>query len=238
MTEWRNVGYLRKPDRSFEYSLTLPRPLADWDVWDYWEKERIHSMQNHLTHDDVLIDVGAEHGWMSLVFAQMVGPTNLVLVEPTDRFWPNIRATWERNHGQVLPRATWRGLFAADTTATDLTSTAWPAESEGPLIDRLAYTYIHEHPECPRVRLDDWVTATGMVPTALTIDVEGAEWEILRGAEQLLEAHRPKLWVSLHPDLMLRDYDSDAGLFKVWLRGFGYTLTHLATDHEEHWLAL
>lgn len=238
MTEWRNVGYLRRPDRSFEYTVTLPRPLADWDVWDYWEKERIHSMATHLTSDDVLVDVGAEHGWMSIVFALMVGPENLVLVEPTDRFWPNIRQTWERNFGAVLPRAAWRGLFAADTTATMLDSTPWPAESEGPLIDRLAYTYIHEHPECPRVTVDDWVQASEIVPTALTIDVEGAEWEVLLGAQDLLWKHRPKLWVSVHPDLMLRDYGDSAGEFIGWLTDIGYKPTHLATDHEQHYVFL
>ena len=239
MTEWRNVGYLRKPDRTFEYTLTLPRPLADWDVWDYWEKERIHSMAAHLTHDDVLVDVGAEHGWMSLVFASMVGPSNLVLVEPTDRFWPNIRQTWERNFGGVLPRAAWRGLFAADTTATNLDSTPWPAESVGPLIDKLAYTYIHEHPECPRVRVDAWVARTGIVPTALTIDVEGAEWEVLLGGHEVLDRYHPKLWVSVHPDLMLRDYGSDAeGFMEYLVKGFGYEATHLATDHEQHFVFL
>ena len=40
-------------------------------------------------------------------------------------------------------------------------------------------------------RLDDFALA----PTAIKIDAEGAEWSVLRGAEQTLRIHRPVLLV-------------------------------------------
>ena len=94
--KWRQVKYLKEPltaspeHAKYKYELVLPEPLASWDVFDYWEKERIASMEQHLTHGDVLYDIGTEQGWCNLVYASIVGPENIVLVEPTPEFWPNI----------------------------------------------------------------------------------------------------------------------------------------------------
>ena len=96
--EWLPVPILERPDETFEHTFLLPRPLADWDVFAVWERERFHSMQSHLTSNDVLYDVGTEHGWCNLLYADYVGPQNMVLIEPSSVFWPNIRETWQRNY--------------------------------------------------------------------------------------------------------------------------------------------
>ena len=84
MTEFKKVNYLRKGESlDYEFSLMLPVPLADWDVFDYWERERVESMRDNLIEEDILFDVGAEHGWMSVVFA---GFCNIFLIEPTKEF--------------------------------------------------------------------------------------------------------------------------------------------------------
>ena len=233
---WTTTGYLRKPDRTFEYYLDLPWFLAEWDVWDYWEKERIHSMRDHLTTDDVLVDVGAEAGWMSLVFAEMVGPGNMILVEPTAEYWPNIRQTWIRRF-DVAPLATYWGLLGPDTAGGPVVNhMSWPAQADGELSPARAYRYLHDNASgaTPVLTLDYF----GDVPTAITMDVEGAELEVLRGATRLLERVHPKLWISVHPDLMGRDYNTIPAELVAFLNRYGYTGTHLATDHEEHWMFL
>jgi hypothetical protein len=234
--KWVKTGYLRKPDRTFEYTLDLPWFLAEWDVWDYWEKERIHSMRDHLTTDDVLVDVGAESGWMSLVFADMVGPQNMILVEPTAEYWPNIRQTWERRF-DVPPLATYWGLLGPVTEGDAIvTDQGWPTQADGPLSPARSYRYLHDNASgaTPVLPLDYF----GTVPTAITMDVEGAELEVLRGSFLMLEQAHPKLWISVHPDLMLRDYDTEAHQLHTFLTTFGYHGTYLGTDHEEHWLFL
>ena len=236
---WNRVGYLRKPDRRFEYTLELPGFLADWDVWDYWEKDRIHSMQQHLTHDDILVDVGAESGWMSLVFGDMVGPSNLILVEPNAAYWPNIRQTWHRRFTEP-PRATYRGLLGPEA-ANDpqVIVGGWPVESDGPLSQDRAYEYLHnEKPDVPVLPLEDLRDFGVPTPTAVTMDVEGAELEVLKGAINMLVETHPKLWISVHPDLMARDYDTNPAELTEFLAEFGYAGTHLGTDHEEHWMFL
>lgn len=234
--EWKTVRYLECPDGSWEYELTLPRPLADWDVWSYWERERVHSMQQHLKPGMTLFDVGTEQGWCNLVYASMVGPENMVLIEPTKEFWPNIRATWEHNY-DAPPRACYDGLLS-DKSTEDLSTFfgGWPIGSGGPLIDRNKYQYIHEHSDdVPEMRLDDLVEHSGVVPQALTIDVEGAELLVFKGAAETLRQHRPLVWCSVHPDLGERDYGVTPDQVHDFMASFGYTGTHLGTDHEQHW---
>jgi FkbM family methyltransferase len=234
--EWRFVGILRDPNTvPYEYTFTLPRPLADWDVWDYWERERVHSMRDHLKHGDVLFDVGAEHGWCSLIYASMVGPENMVLIEPTREFWPNIRHTWMKNY-PCPPRACYDGLFSSVTDEERTAFPVWPAHSDGLLIGNNKYEYIHQHDQSiKQITIDDYVAWTGIVPDALTIDVEGAELCVLQGAHDTLVAHHPQIWVSIHPDLMERDYGDLPHELYGYLGRRGYTGTHLATDHEQHW---
>jgi len=234
--EWRTVDYLWDEGRPAEYQLILPRPLADWDVWQYWERARVHSMSDILEPGMTLFDVGTEQGWCNLVYAHFVGPDNMVLIEPTREFWPNIRATWARNYTHE-PLAFYNGLFSNRTTDGGEDFLDWPDCTDGPLIDRNKYQYIHEHSDgIPEITLDAFVARTGVVPDAITMDIEGAELLALQGGQDTLAQHHPLLWVSVHPDMALHDYSIQPNQIFDYLAGFGYTATHLATDHEEHFL--
>lgn len=234
---WKTVRYLKKGfSENYEFELTLNEPLASWDVYDYWEKERTLHMRRNLSKGDILFDVGSENGWLNLVYAQFVGPENMVLIEPTPDFWPNIRALWEKSYAK-RPLACYHGLFSDKTTSGKITGRQeWPEASNGDLIDKLAYTYIHDNPrKIPEITIDEYVRLSGIVPNAITMDTEGSELLILRGAENTLKQHSPKLWVSIHPDLGERDYGISKADTIRYLNSLGYKGTCLAIDHEEHW---
>lgn len=245
--QWREVRYLKEPleatdeEATWKYKFILPEPLASWDVFSYWEKERIASMEKHLKKGDVLYDIGTESGWCNLAYAEIVGAENMVLIEPTAIFWGNIQQTWEKNMS-VPPLATLHALLSDKSTTDPFprgfygTQGAYPLAAENDIVDRNAYTYIHENTEnVPEIKLDDFVKLTGYVPDALTMDVEGAELLILKGAENTLRDHKPKLFISIHPDLGERDYGVKPEQVHAYLDQFGYVGEYLATDHEEHW---
>lgn len=232
---WRSVKFLEKPDETFEYEFELPEPLASWDVFANWERERFHSMSYLLRQGDVLFDVGTEQGWTNLIYAQFVGPANMVLIEPTPEFWGNIQATWAKNYGDEVPLECYDGLFSDRTTDRRTQFYVWPDCADGPLIDRQKYQYIHANDHnIPEMRMDDFVQRTGTVPSAITMDVEGAELLVLKGAQETLREHRPRVWVSVHPDLMARDYDCTPDQVHDFMASLGYKAEHLATDHEQH----
>ncbi len=235
---WRRIKYLRiGQSTSYKYEIVVNEPLASWDVYDYWERERIESMEVHLKQGDTLFDIGTEQGWCNLIYAKIVGPENMVLIEPTPEFWPNIRAIWQKNF-EKFPRGVYDGLFGdkTDDKKLDRNLYSWPDSSYGDLIDRNKYVYLHEeHKGIPEVKLDDYVKRTGLIPDALTIDTEGSELLILKGAEKTLKKYKPKLWVSIHAELGLRDYDTDPRDTIDYLESLGYKGEWLATNHEAHW---
>lgn len=241
--EWKKVKILKSStegpvkNHKFEYEFELPVPLADWDVWDYWEKERFHSMRDNLSKGEILFDIGTEQGWCNLIYADFVGPENMVLIEPTKEFWPNIKQIWYKNYS-VAPKGFYTGLMSNKTTDGDLLVDykEWPSASQGDQIDKNKYQYIHSNEDSvPEITLDDYVKRSGIVPDALTMDVEGAELLILKGAEKTLRNHKPKVWISVHPDLGLRDYGVESTETIDFMKNIGYKAEYLATDHEEHW---
>lgn len=222
------------------FDLILPDHIAEWDVLDYWERRRWGSMFGELAHDSCLWVAGAEHGFVAATYAQITDA--LVLIEPEASFWPNLRLTWEYNEFPG-PVATVRALLADDAPPIPPGRLpwiggrgAWPAEANGPESGARAYRYLHEpHDDVPVTTIDRLVAAGITPPAGLSLDVEGAELTVLRGAEATLDRYRPAVWLSIHPDLAARDYGVEPHAEVDWLAARGYVGTHLGTDHEEHW---
>lgn len=237
--EWKLVGYLRQGEtKNYDYLLTINEPLASWDVYDYWEKERVRSMQEHLKKGDVLFDVGVELGWMSLALAQIVGPENMVLVEPSPEFWPNIKALWGKNFN-ISPLGCYPGFFSDKSTQNAqefISATSFPhPQSDGDLTTTSDYRNLSRGGESvPAITIDEYVEKTGHIPNGLTIDVEGAELLVLRGAEKTLKENHIKVWVSEHDDLSFDNYGVTKEALKEFMYGLGYVRQVLATDHERH----
>jgi len=240
--QWSKVRYIKLPlsgtddDAKWQYEFVLPAPLSEWDVFSYWEVERTLHMRKNLKKGEVLFDIGTEQGWLNLAYAEAVGPENIVLIEPAPEFWPNIYNTWQKNF-DVMPKGFYDGLFSDVTTdpRTLDRAKAWPETSHNDLIDRNRYDYIHDNfRNIPQIKLDDYVMRTGIIPDAITMDVEGAELLVLKGAKNTLIKHKPKVWISIHPDLGERDYGVTADDTIAYMHGLGYTYTYIAQDHEIH----
>ena len=240
------------------YTVKVPHFIEEKHFRDQWEKERFQSMEMNLKPGDVLFDVGAEQGQMSAIYARFVGGgENMVLFEPVPQVWPNIKATWEAN-GLMTPRATYCGLVGTESTSPIMSAIdystghtqgwPYPAFSDS-LLDATKFRYSHEHSHATQtISIDDFVFSRGevvgrmpeemrgIVPNAITIDVEGYELQVLRGAVETLKQYRPLVWVSIHPDLMEKFTGKNAALVHALMNELGYSEDHLATDHEEHWM--
>lgn len=233
---------LREINEGRDGAILVPDSVADWDAPSHWERERLASMRTHLRKGMVLFDVGVEHGWMNILYGQMVGPQNMVLIEPTPKMWQDIALTWRANFGDVDPFACWAGLVGAKRVAKrTLFETGWPkwVDFHGPESPAgLDYrSLIEDRPEeqIEVTTIDVLAKALGHKVDALSIDVEGAEFEVLKGARKVLANDRPLVWCSVHPDMMQRDY----GVERVeemfdWVDALSYKRIYLGTDHEQH----
>ena len=68
------------------------------------------------------------------------------------------------------------------------------------------------------VRLDDWVDQNNISPNLLKIDVEGAETEVLEGAERTIRTSHPRIILETHSKALRERCDA-------FLRQMGYSLS-------------
>ena len=154
-----------------------------------YERETQQAFRMLIGRGSVVLDVGANVGFFTLLAATRTGPTGFVYsFEPLPRNLAYLRRHLDLNavtNVEVLPVA-----LSSSAGAARFGSAANPAmgglAAEGEL-------------EVQTETLDELV-ASGRVrpPHFLKIDVEGAEYEVLRGAAATLARHRPDLLLSTH----------------------------------------
>lgn len=226
-----------------KWDLVLPDHRENMD-WDHWEVERLSSMNEHLEEGDIIFDIGAEEGDLPALWATW--GCEVVCFEPGARIWPNIRAVWEAN--DLAPMKGYFMGFASDRTDLNpayLDATeqgvvnGWPKVAYGDIITHSDFRHLAQQAqESRQVTIDDFCAAEGYVPNAITMDVEGSEYRVLKGAYKTLKDNDVKVWVSVHIDRPWVDefYGGfDANDVVGYMEKLGYNAEHLATDHEEHW---
>lgn len=240
-----------------EYEIILPEHRAareEWHTFEGWERKRLHSMRLHLnpkgygTPNEMIYYIGAEEGEMAAL-CQMWG-AKVVLFEPNPKAWNHIRAIWEANKLEH-PAGIYPG-FASDITQeatirsemTDMltiTPDGWVKCSRAELEAAHGFKEIDKESEYfDQMKIDDYVEKTTLIPTAISIDVEGAEGMVLRGAEKTLRAVHPKIWLSGHPEFLHDNFAGRGGFqylreLRDWLKKeLGYKEEILDYDHEVH----
>jgi len=204
-------------------------------------------MEENLKRGDVLFDIGVADGWLSAIYAQFVGAENLCLFEPSVDSWPNIRSIWEAN-SLPTPRATFCGFVSNKTLLIPPQLNHNPSQRDGwpvaayddDLQEELHFRTIKERThDTPQTTVDDFVARTGIIPSALSIDVEGAEVLVLRGAEDTLRKYHPLVWLSLHTinGAIFYDYGhSGWDALQVMYRCGYRSPEYLEIYGDEHWL--
>lgn len=218
------------------WPLMLPRVRHDRPERPRWEAVRLLSMWSLLEPGDLLIDVGSEMGDLSALYASW--GCRVVLCEANPKAWPWARATFEAN--DLRHAGCWWG-FVSDRAVTDRPEGGWfPAyrqddwpNGSGALDPATGFVTEHERGHDWGSTTIDYFSAEVGHIDAITVDVEGAEAKVMRGARSVLTDHRPLVWISEHPEFMAEQGD-DIGEMVEFMAECGYERRFLATDHETH----
>ena len=180
----------------------------------YWELENQERFATALHPGDVVYDIGAHVGLYSLVSSIAVGEKGHVFAfEPLPRNASFLRRHLELNrvgNCTVVEAAVsdTQGSRNFDPTAHD---TAGHFSQSGSAT-------------VATVGLDEFVASgRGKPPSAMKINAEGAELEVLQGAKQLLKDFSPLIFLSLHGEEIARQCES-------LLVSLGYSVSWLASD--------
>jgi FkbM family methyltransferase len=135
-------------------------------------------------------DIGANVGFYTLAFAQLVGPTGQVLAfEPLAA-----NAAFLLRHLELNALTNVKVIQAALSDTADLLGfTATQNSSMGSLAGRdLPYLVPTLTPAAVLVALP------GSIPQLLKVDIEGAEGAVLQAFRPILEQHSPDILLALH----------------------------------------
>ncbi|HEV2736093.1 MAG TPA: FkbM family methyltransferase [Longimicrobiaceae bacterium] len=153
-----------------------------------YEPEQTRLFAEHVRPGTTVLDVGAHVGYYTLLSAVLAGPAGSVWA-----FEPNPQnCAFLRRHLEI------NGCANARVTEAAVSDAAGRARFDFGRGSGTGHLAGDGALEVETVRLDDFVRERGIAPTAIKIDVEGAEVRVLDGGRDTLVEHRPVLFLSTH----------------------------------------
>ncbi|MBK7871032.1 MAG: FkbM family methyltransferase [Saprospiraceae bacterium] len=151
-------------------------------------------MLQYLKPDSVVADIGAHFGFYTLLAAYLVGNRGKVLafeaspkvfevLEENVRAFPQIEA----KHNAVSEATGMISFYEFPTYYSEYNTLSPQQFEQSDWFHKIP----HQRVEVPAICLDDFFMETSIVPNFIKIDVEGAEYQVIKGAERLLRNHTP-----------------------------------------------
>ena len=165
----------------------------------------------HVRPGAVVFDIGAHVGYYSVLASHLAGATGKVFAFEPRPF--NLKCLLRHRELNGLPQ-----LQAFDVCVGAKAASARFESRTGSGTGHLA---ADGDLSVTVISLDDWLREGRLAPPDFVkIDVEGAEREVLSGAQEMLKSRRPKLLLSLHSVELNR-------WAQAHLRDHGYRLTYV-----------
>jgi FkbM family methyltransferase len=164
------------------------------------ERPLFEFVRAHVGSGTPVLDVGAFLGIYSILESRFSGPHGrVVTLEPTAQSAAVARRHIHYNAGQGAP------ITLIEAAAGASPGTAMLYEYDEPYVNALAgavdVTTAPVLREVSVVTLDEVCERERFVPTFIRIDVQGAEWHVLRGAREVIRAAGRRLVIAaeMHP---------------------------------------
>lgn len=173
-------------------------------------------LQRELKPDSVLVDIGANMGWFTLLAASLTPHGKVIAIEPN---WANVQLVYrsllqnEFRHVTLYPCA-----VTADPTLLELQHT----RSNGRVATPTEVSQWVEYSQ--GIRLDDLLAAEPKIDV-IKMDIEGHEPIALKGMQNILRQHHPILLTEFHPHAIQTNANADPSDYLDALLGLGYELS-------------
>jgi FkbM family methyltransferase len=201
----------------------IERTLLTTGQWDPIIEQTLRAC---LEPGDVMLDVGANIGYFSLLGSQLVGPTGQVV-----SFEPSIRALSKLTTHLCINQCnnvTVCSQAMGDSVGTEHLNWAPSSNIGGSTIARGTPSQGQSELIAIR-RLDDVCDEMNLAPSFVKLDVEGFELYALRGARRTLQTHHPMVVCELTNDF-LQDHGQSGSQMLRFMRDLGYDAWLISLD--------
>jgi FkbM family methyltransferase len=191
--EHRNVLLARVAE--LEKRVLDPRsfPIPNWWERNYWEPTVALAIRDHCRPGDVVFDVGANAGALSMMMSRLVGPRGIVCAfEASPR---------------IIDKTHFNLVNAGCTNVTVYHKAVW--HTTGDVVNLAAGSDLNDRIDAGAtgmsvrtVALDDFAAVGDLRPSFIKMDIEGAEFDALKGMTKLLRDARPVLVLEQSPEDM------------------------------------
>jgi len=191
--------------------------FADQDL--AWGNAPTPWLVDKLTPGDTFLDIGGHVGYFSFVARDIVGASSEVYVfEAHPDNYQLLVENIELNDFENITAeqmAVGEGPETIRLYNADKTIRATMAEQAGVRGQAMVVE---------QVAMDSYFENLNTVPDVVKINAEGAEYAILDGMQELIDAAHPVIGVEIHPGL-LEELGSSCEEVIEWLYEYGYTLS-------------
>lgn len=199
---------------------------------EWFDHDLLHFMNDHLRPGDHFLDVGANTGLHTLLASTRITTGRITCVEPDPQNLARLRRALDLNHitnATILPVAASDQAGTIQLTGSDVFTRISPSPdlhvSPSPLLDVSAAI------SADSARLDALLGPDTRVDFC-KIDVEGAEWQVLKGMTGIMERDAlPVIAFEFNGSLCSYGHSEDE--FLNWLRQSGYVLATYHHDRKE-----
>ncbi len=184
------------------------------DLIDISKNEReptLYNWINQLNSGSVLFDIGTSYGQESTLASSLIQKNISVFGFDCSLYQSHFCALNRRLNGNRF-----RFIFAVvGSKSGDLLTIKANSDTHIPTLHRKNVPYEYE---VMSLALDDFAESQNIQPTHLKIDVDGAEFEVLKGAKKILKSHALKeVFIEIdNQNISIKDYMKSLGFKTEW----------------------
>jgi FkbM family methyltransferase len=212
------------------FSIYFPARWSRYFESDY-EQENIAFLKAQVKPGDVVFDIGAHLGLMSVIASQLSGPSGKVYAfEPSPSTFDLLKKVLRLNStpNSVIPEQ-----MAITNTVGKLRFflSSDPGSNSNSLVEKHHLDRAAVEINC--TSLDTYSKTNHIRSIAfIKIDAEGSELQVLQGAEAVLQVQRPKLILAVHPRLIRNNGNEPREIFS-YINALNYTILYKQKELDE-----
>jgi FkbM family methyltransferase len=189
-----------------------------------WEPEIIDLIKKYLPLGGTFVDIGANIGFHSLFAASVTGARGRVLsFEPLPRLQQQLeRSLKENGFTQVMIEPVALGKASGVATLSLVEENIGASSLQNVAGDRAVGGAV----EVPVRTLDSYQDKLDRLDL-IKIDIEGSEFEALKGGEAILRMYQPVIILEFSPHVYEKDYAGKSLALYEYLTSLGYTINDI-----------